>query len=140
MVFTTKPSHAYKIFESVNKKFRLLNCSCISVELSHVEFQLKIIFWGFFSFLQEEYNNEGIGWKHIEFIDNQDTLDLIGARPMNIISLVDEESKFPKVKLTFDSHPQVFTYSLILLLFSHKNVLKLKRSFFFPYFQNHAIQ
>ena len=49
-----------------------------------------------FKLEQEEYNNEGIGWKHIEFIDNQDTLDLIGARPMNIISLVDEESKFPK--------------------------------------------
>ena len=30
-------------------------------------------------------------------MDNQDTLDLIGARPMNLISLVDEESVFPKV-------------------------------------------
>ncbi|XP_071164800.1 myosin-VIIa-like isoform X4 [Mytilus edulis] len=49
-----------------------------------------------FKLEQEEYNNEGISWKHIEFIDNQDTLDLIGAKPMNIISLVDEESKFPK--------------------------------------------
>lgn len=48
--------------------------------------------------LQEEYDNEGINWKHIEFVDNQDTLDLIGARPMNLISLVDEESVFPKVK------------------------------------------
>ena len=47
---------------------------------------------------QEEYDNEGINWKHIEFVDNQDALDLIGAKPMNIISLVDEESKFPKVR------------------------------------------
>lgn len=50
-----------------------------------------------FSFLQEEYDNEGINWKHIEFVDNQDALDLIGAKPMNLISLVDEESKFPRV-------------------------------------------
>ena len=48
---------------------------------------------------QEEYDNEGINWKHIEFVDNQDALDLIGAKPMNIISLVDEESKFPRVSL-----------------------------------------
>lgn len=52
-------------------------------------------------FLQEEYDNEGINWQHIEFVDNQDTLDLIGAKPMNIISLVDEESKFPKVRLKY---------------------------------------
>ena len=50
-----------------------------------------------FKMEQEEYDNEGINWKHIEFVDNQDALDLIGAKPMNIISLVDEESKFPKV-------------------------------------------
>ncbi|KAL5004977.1 hypothetical protein ScPMuIL_018433 [Solemya velum] len=49
-----------------------------------------------FKLEQEEYDNEGINWQHIEFVDNQDTLDLIGAKPMNIISLVDEESKFPK--------------------------------------------
>ena len=45
------------------------------------------------------YVNEGINWKHIEFVDNQDAPDLIGAKPMNIISLVNEESKFPRVSL-----------------------------------------
>lgn len=50
-----------------------------------------------FKLEQEEYDNEGISWQHIEFVDNQDALDLIGLKPMNIISLVDEESKFPKV-------------------------------------------
>ena len=48
--------------------------------------------------LQDEYNKEGITWQHIEFVDNQDILDLLAQKPMNIIALVDEESRFPKVR------------------------------------------
>ena len=49
-----------------------------------------------FKMEQEEYNNEAINWHHIEFVDNQEALDLIAVRPLNLMALIDEESKFPK--------------------------------------------
>lgn len=50
-----------------------------------------------FKLEQEAYASEGISWKHLEFQDNQPVLDMVAARPMSIMSLIDEESKFPKV-------------------------------------------
>ncbi len=49
-----------------------------------------------FKLEQEEYNHENIKWQHIQLVDNQEILDMIAVRPMNIIALIDEESKFPK--------------------------------------------
>ncbi|KAM7351605.1 myosin 28B1 [Cochliomyia hominivorax] len=49
-----------------------------------------------FKMEQQEYQNENINWQHIEFQDNQEILDLIGMKSVNIMSLIDEESKFPK--------------------------------------------
>lgn len=50
---------------------------------------------------QSEYNKEKIPWKNIAFVDNQNVLDLIGLKPCNIMSLIDEESKFPKGNLSY---------------------------------------
>lgn len=49
-----------------------------------------------FKLEQEEYNHESINWQHIEFVDNQDALDLIAIKQLNIMALIDEEAKFPK--------------------------------------------
>ncbi|KAF6038480.1 ck [Bugula neritina] len=49
-----------------------------------------------FKLEQAEYDSEGIQWEHIKFVDNQEILDLIAIKKLNIVALVDEEAKFPK--------------------------------------------
>ncbi|MCI23810.1 myosin-H heavy chain-like, partial [Trifolium medium] len=39
---------------------------------------------------QEEYTKEEIDWSYVEFVDNQDVLDLIEKKPGGIIALLDE--------------------------------------------------
>uniref|UniRef100_A0A3Q1FDI1 Unconventional myosin-VIIb-like n=1 Tax=Acanthochromis polyacanthus TaxID=80966 RepID=A0A3Q1FDI1_9TELE len=49
-----------------------------------------------FKLEQEEYSRENIVWKHIDYQDNQRTLDVLAVKPLNMLSLIDEESSFPK--------------------------------------------
>ncbi|KAL3307757.1 Unconventional myosin-VI, partial [Cichlidogyrus casuarinus] len=65
---------------------------------------------------QELYEKEGLGLKKIEFIDNQDCIDLIEKKPMCILDLLDEESRLPKpsyqhftdeVHLKLKGHPRL---------------------------------
>ncbi|XP_058450683.1 myosin-VIIa-like [Malaya genurostris] len=49
-----------------------------------------------FKMEQTEYTREGINWTNIEFIDNQDVLDMIGMKSLHIMALIDEETRFPK--------------------------------------------
>ena len=44
---------------------------------------------------QDEYAREGIDWQSVDFAGNQATLDLISKWPTGLISLLDEESRFP---------------------------------------------
>ncbi|TKY58001.1 Myosin-15 protein [Spatholobus suberectus] len=69
-----------------------------------------------FKMEQEEYGKEEINWSYIEFVDNQDVLDLIERKPIGIIALLDEACMFPKsthetfsTKLFqhFRSHPRL---------------------------------
>ncbi|XP_014247796.1 myosin-VIIa isoform X2 [Cimex lectularius] len=73
-----------------------------------------------FKLEQEEYNLENINWQHLEFVDNQDALDLIAIKQLNIMALIDEESKFPK------GTDQTMLAKLHKTHGSHRNYLKPK--------------
>ncbi|XP_042504196.1 myosin-2-like isoform X2 [Macadamia integrifolia] len=45
---------------------------------------------------QEEYSEDGIDWTQVDFEDNQDCLNLFEKKPLGLLSLLDEESTFPK--------------------------------------------
>ncbi|XP_008445541.1 myosin-15 isoform X1 [Cucumis melo] len=69
-----------------------------------------------FKMEQEEYSKEEINWSYIEFIDNQDVLDLIEKKPIGIIGLLDEACMFPrsthetfstKLFQNFRTHPRL---------------------------------
>ncbi|KAL3508613.1 hypothetical protein ACH5RR_028014 [Cinchona calisaya] len=49
-----------------------------------------------FKLEQEEYELDGIDWSKVEFEDNQECLNLFEKKPIGLISLLDEESNFPK--------------------------------------------
>ncbi|XP_004531186.1 myosin-VIIa [Ceratitis capitata] len=73
-----------------------------------------------FKLEQEEYNHEAINWQHIEFVDNQDALDLIAIKQLNIMALIDEEARFPK------GTDQTMLAKLHKTHGTHKNYLKPK--------------
>lgn len=55
-----------------------------------------------FKLEQEEYIQDGIDWKKVDFEDNQDCLSLFETKPLGLLSLLDEESTFPNgTDLTF---------------------------------------
>eukprot|EP00798_Chlamydomonas_sp_ICE-L_P016611 gene16611-22853_t len=47
-----------------------------------------------FKWEQEEYVREGIDWRYIDFVDNQEVLDLIEGK-WGLLDLLDEQSRFP---------------------------------------------
>ncbi|OVA02253.1 IQ motif [Macleaya cordata] len=75
-----------------------------------------------FKMEQEEYTKEEIDWSYIEFIDNQDVLDLIEKKPGGIISLLDEACMFPR------STHETFAQKLYQTFKNHKRFSKPKLS------------
>jgi len=75
-----------------------------------------------FKMEQEEYTKEEIDWSYIEFVDNQDVLDLIEKKPGGIIALLDEACMFPK------STHETFANKLYQTFKNHKRFIKPKLS------------
>ncbi|KAK4768747.1 hypothetical protein SAY86_026897 [Trapa natans] len=75
-----------------------------------------------FKMEQEEYTREEIDWSYIEFIDNQDVLDLIEKKPGGIIALLDEACMFPR------STHETFAEKLYQTFKDHKRFSKPKLS------------
>ncbi|VVA34612.1 PREDICTED: myosin-6 [Prunus dulcis] len=75
-----------------------------------------------FKMEQEEYTKEEIDWSYIEFIDNQDILDLIEKKPGGIIALLDEACMFPR------STHETFSQKLYQTFKDHKRFSKPKLS------------
>ncbi|KAL6499542.1 hypothetical protein OROGR_027452 [Orobanche gracilis] len=75
-----------------------------------------------FKMEQEEYIKEDINWSYIEYVDNQDVLDLIEKKPGGIIALLDEACMFPR------STHETFAEKLYQTFKSHKRFVKPKLS------------
>ncbi|GER36038.1 myosin XI [Striga asiatica] len=75
-----------------------------------------------FKMEQEDYEKEQINWSYIEFVDNQDVLDLIEKKPGGIIALLDEACMFPK------STHETFAQKLYQTFAKHKRFIKPKLS------------
>ncbi|RWR96090.1 myosin-6-like protein [Cinnamomum micranthum f. kanehirae] len=75
-----------------------------------------------FKMEQEEYTKEEIDWSYIEFIDNQDVLDLIEKKPGGIVALLDEACMFPR------STHETFAQKLYQTFKNHKRFSKPKFS------------
>ena len=94
-----------------------------------------------FKLEQEEYIEDGIDWKKVDFEDNQDCLNLFEKKPLGLLSLLDEESTFPnatdltfatKLKQHLDSNPCfIFEYDQLiknLVFFSRNDCLDIGRA------------
>ncbi|CAK8532147.1 unnamed protein product [Lathyrus sativus] len=75
-----------------------------------------------FKMEQEEYTKEEINWSYVEFVDNQDVLDLIEKKPGGIIALLDEACMFPK------STHETFAQKMYQTYKGHKRFAKPKLS------------
>ncbi|KAL0805714.1 hypothetical protein Bca101_098205 [Brassica carinata] len=73
-----------------------------------------------FKMEQGEYEKEEIDWSYVEFVDNQEVVDLIEKKPGGIIALLDEACMLPK------STPETFSEKLYQTFRDHKRFIKPK--------------
>ncbi|RYR67512.1 hypothetical protein Ahy_A03g013913 isoform B [Arachis hypogaea] len=111
-----------KVLSSIGLAFSNLLCYAMqfipSLDISPPDLMLQHVF----KMEQEEYSKEEIDWSYIEFVDNQDVLDLIEKKPGGIIALLDEACMFPK------STHETFAQKLYQTFNKNKRFIKPKLS------------
>ncbi|XP_047984707.1 myosin-IIIb-like isoform X1 [Leguminivora glycinivorella] len=78
-------------FENFNRNSFEQLCINIANEQIQYYFNQHIFTWE-----QQEYMAEGVPVDLVEFSDNRPVLDMLLSRPMGLLALLDEESRFPR--------------------------------------------
>ena len=104
-------------FESFKKNSFEQFCINFANEKLQQHFNQKV-----FKMEQEEYEKEAIDWSYIEFVDNQDILDVIERKVGGIISLLDESC------IMTSTTSEQFAQKLFSALDDEKRFSKPKRS------------
>ncbi|KAL2085688.1 hypothetical protein ACEWY4_019008 [Coilia grayii] len=81
------------IFGFENFKKNSFEQLCINIANEQIQFYFN---QHIFAWEQDEYLNEEVDARLIEYEDNRPLLDLFLQKPMGLLSLLDEESRFPK--------------------------------------------
>ena len=81
------------IFGFENFKVNYFEQLCIDTANEQLQFYFN---QHIFAWEVEEYRLEGVPLENIEFVNNKQTCDLLLKRPGGVLSLLDEESVFPK--------------------------------------------
>ncbi|XP_029811138.1 myosin-IIIa [Suricata suricatta] len=81
------------IFGFENFKKNSFEQLCINIANEQIQYYFN---QHVFTWEQNEYLNEDINARVIEYEDNQPLLDMFLQKPMGLLSLLDEESRFPK--------------------------------------------
>ncbi|XP_063157989.1 myosin-IIIa [Candoia aspera] len=81
------------IFGFENFKKNSFEQLCINIANEQIQFYFN---QHIFAWEQNEYLNEGIDARVIEYDDNRPLLDMFLQKPMGLLSLLDEESSFPQ--------------------------------------------
>nr|CAB3448335.1 unnamed protein product [Digitaria exilis] len=126
--------YGFESFKTNRQVYRALFCWCHHHSFISLWFLKEILTLYFcslqhvFKMEQEEYTKEEINWSYIEFIDNQDVLDLIEKhsillqKPGGIIALLDEACMLPR------STHETFAQKLYSTFKTHKRFAKPKLS------------
>ncbi|GAA6086301.1 myosin-IIIa isoform X1 [Tachysurus ichikawai] len=81
------------IFGFENFKHNSFEQLCINIANEQIQFYFN---QHIFAWEQDEYLNEGVDMRMIEYEENRPQLDLFLQKPMGMLSLLDEESRFPQ--------------------------------------------